>query len=85
MRKLTINPDGDYDEITVEQIDTYRRRVEDEGAISIEIQSRQGGSWEDVEAANKYQNRTCRLKLDKSSVEALMAAITNASKESRIT
>ena len=85
MRKLTINPDGDYDEITVEQIDTYRRRVEDDGAITVQIQSRQGGNWDDVEAANKYQDRTCRLKLDKNSVEALVLAITNASKESRIT
>jgi hypothetical protein len=85
MRKLTINPDGDYDEITVEQIDTYRRRIEDDGAITIQIQDRQGGSWEDVEAANKYQDRTCRIKLDKNSVEALILAITNASKESRIT
>lgn len=85
MRKLTINPDGDYDEITVEQIDTYRRRVEDDGAITVQIQSRQGGNWDDVEAANKYQDRTCRIKLDKSSVAALMAAIHNASKESRIT
>ena len=85
MRKLTINPDVDYDEITVEQIDTYRRRVEDDGAITVQIQSRQGGNWDDVEAANKYQDRPCRLKLDKNSVEALVLAITNASKESRIT
>ena len=84
MQKLTINPDGDYDEITVEQIHDYRRRVEDDGAVTIQIQARQGGTWDDVEAANKYQNRTCRIKLDKHSVEALILAITNASNQSKI-
>jgi hypothetical protein len=84
MQKLTINPDGDYDEITVEQIDTYRRRVEDDGAVTIQIKSRQGGSWKDLEEANKYQDRTCRIKLDKNSVEALVLAVTNASIESKI-
>ena len=84
MQKLTINPDGDYDEITVEQINDYRRRVEDDGAVTIQIKSRQGGAWDDVEAANKYQDRTCRIKLDKNSVEALVLAIKNASIESKI-
>ena len=81
MRKLTITPDGDYDEITVAQVDTYRRRVGEEGSIVIEIQQRKGESWEDVETANKHQERKCRIILDKSSITTLSAAITNASEE----
>ena len=83
MRKLTINPNDNYDKISVEQVDGYRRSVEDEGAIWIEIQARQGGNWEDVETANKYQNRTCRMKLDAESVRALVDGIKNASNYSR--
>ena len=84
MRKLTINPNDNYDKISVEKIDSYRRTVDDNGAIWIEVQTRQGGQWEDLEEANKYQERTVRIKLDQDSVFALVDGIKNASHSSRI-
>jgi hypothetical protein len=84
MRKLTVSPNDNYDKISVEKIDNYRRTIDDNGAIWIEVQTRQGGSWDDVEAANKYQDRTVRIKLDQDSVFALVDGIKNASHASRV-